>query len=110
MGDPEVMLNFAIEIYWGFRVAANGVKIRVGVWHGDVTGHVGINFSGFIQYHGYSYEEVKKIEESTDESLALSASFYSLVEHLLHKIPISRAREGYPDVPIHKIDFKEKLR
>lgn len=111
--DPENMIRFAIEIYRGFRIASEGIKIRIGVWHGDVTDHVGINFSGFTQYYGYPYDEVKKIEESTNESLALSESFYTKLKglDLPDLVPYVnfagvKAVLGRNEVPIRQIDFE----
>lgn len=110
--DPKVMLNFAIEIFWGFRRTSDDVvKIRVGVWYGDVS-DVGINFTGFIQYYGRTYKNVKKIEESTDESIALYPAFYELVKDvLLSEIPQTLGRDGQDAQPyIHQIDFESNLK
>jgi len=84
--NPRNMLHFATEIYLGFpvrtKVRGHGIKIRVGVWKGDVTGCVGPNFCGMVQYFGNAYNSVKKIEESTQKSLALSKPFYDKVSRL----------------------------
>merc|ERR1712202_69167 len=58
-----------------------GLRIRIGVWEGDVTNCVGVNYCGMIQYYGEAYNQVKKYEESTDSSLALMPKFYEKIEN-----------------------------